>query len=51
MILERIACWHGTMAADYYKIWLHTQTERDKKAYIRHAFIADTLWQGLKTGG
>lgn len=50
-MLERIAQWHGIMAADYYKIWLHTLQPRDLRAYVRHAFIADTLWQGLKTGG
>lgn len=36
-ILYRVANWHGEQAAKAYR-------KRDRKAYRRHARIADQLW-------
>jgi hypothetical protein len=46
--LDRIADWHGTMAAAAYKQWQHTQKEDSLRDYARHAYIADQLWKAVR---
>lgn len=42
---QRVADWHGNQAANAYMDWQRTGHDSDLDKYVRHALIADRLWQ------